>query len=682
MQRRRNEKPMRQRNKVLRVCAPVIMFAAMLTVAAVFSPPVLAQTTTTVADTIHAPDGGLPSGQIVISATSTFTAADGTVVFQGTVATVPVTNGAFSVALIPNAGSTPSGTSYNVLYKLSGVTYRNETWVVPSAAGPVKLADVRAATISGPSAVVAASQLPAVINASAIQDKGGQAFNAKAYGAMGDGTTDDTAAVQSAINNAIANGGVVYFPTGTYLIAGALTIPNDGGSPPNQKPLRLTGELMDVGSVGGGKTPANGAILNLTETSDAYAKIDTRGAGYLEIDHLTLEDTAGDSVPFVQSTNTIVHIHDNAFIGSKNTTACDQDAIVLGGSTSNTDGSGTAEFQGYGSIIRDNWFNHIRRAVFLAADANGVQVVDNTIWSESGSDLANGSAIYVDPNGAAGKTNTGNYIAGNLIELVGYDYGISLGTASANILSGNNMFDPGAQTVAGILLGANASTNFVICGFTGGKPCKSDLTSNGNNAALDSTGNAPSTMGATEFDFNKIVIKNPTASFANGPEMVDSTGNSLSWQINSGGTYPSGNLQLTPNGGSVEQLFTFYLQPSVDQFYYGETGKSTYLYSADKDIRFIANSSTGAVWLGNSSGQPTYFTNILMHVGAKAAFTGQIVQTPVAFASAPACNSGNEGSIQAITDSTVNTWGSTIAGSGTNHVLGYCDGTNWTVMAK
>jgi hypothetical protein len=48
----------------------------------------------------------------------------------------------------------------------------------------------------------------------------------------------------------------------------------------------------------------------------------------------------------------------------------------------------------------------------------------------------------------------------------------------------------------------------------------------------------------------------------------------------------------------------------------------------------------------------------------------------------PACTSQLEGSFAAITDSTVNTWGTTIAGGGSNHVFGYCDGTNWTVAAK
>lgn len=46
----------------------------------------------------------------------------------------------------------------------------------------------------------------------------GEVFNVRAYGATGDGTTDDRAAVQLAFDAAhAAGGGTVYFPAGTYL---------------------------------------------------------------------------------------------------------------------------------------------------------------------------------------------------------------------------------------------------------------------------------------------------------------------------------------------------------------------------------------------------------------------------------------------------------------------------------
>lgn len=50
-------------------------------------------------------------------------------------------------------------------------------------------------------------------------------FNVKAYGAVGDNSTDDTTAIQNALTAAnSAGGGVVYFPKATYKITTALTL--------------------------------------------------------------------------------------------------------------------------------------------------------------------------------------------------------------------------------------------------------------------------------------------------------------------------------------------------------------------------------------------------------------------------------------------------------------------------
>lgn len=53
--------------------------------------------------------------------------------------------------------------------------------------------------------------------------------------------------------------------------------------------------------------------------------------------------------------------------------------------------------------------------------------------------------------------------------------------------------------------------------------------------------------------------------------------------------------------------------------------------------------------------------------------------TPVTFATLTACSASNEGAQAAVKDSTVNTYGTTIVGGGTNHVHAYCNGTNWVV---
>ena len=56
-------------------------------------------------------------------------------------------------------------------------------------------------------------------------DKGGPFFNVKAYGATGNGTTDDTASIQRAVDAALsAGGGIVYLPAGRYLLKGTVAI--------------------------------------------------------------------------------------------------------------------------------------------------------------------------------------------------------------------------------------------------------------------------------------------------------------------------------------------------------------------------------------------------------------------------------------------------------------------------
>jgi hypothetical protein len=54
-------------------------------------------------------------------------------------------------------------------------------------------------------------------------------FNVKQYGAIGNGTADDTSAIQASINAAInAGGGIVFFPAGTYKVSSPLNLSSSG----------------------------------------------------------------------------------------------------------------------------------------------------------------------------------------------------------------------------------------------------------------------------------------------------------------------------------------------------------------------------------------------------------------------------------------------------------------------
>jgi len=110
-------------------------------------------------------------------------------------------------------------------------------------------------------------------------------FNVEDYGAVHNNSTDDTAAIQAAINAChAAGGGVVFFPIGIYAISGALQnnvgddlidynsqlyIPYLGTSTTTKIVIHLLGEIcpsfsQGVGISTTGKAPINGSILKST----------------------------------------------------------------------------------------------------------------------------------------------------------------------------------------------------------------------------------------------------------------------------------------------------------------------------------------------------------------------------------------------------------------------------------
>lgn len=113
----------------------------------------------------------------------------------------------------------------------------------------------------------------------------GKVYDVTDYGAVHNGSTDDTVAIQAAINAAVtAGGGVVYFPIGIYVIAGALQtniggvnyksqlyIPQVNYDSTTRCAIKLMGEVqpnflqsLGINSV---VTPTSGVILKSTLVS-------------------------------------------------------------------------------------------------------------------------------------------------------------------------------------------------------------------------------------------------------------------------------------------------------------------------------------------------------------------------------------------------------------------------------
>jgi len=411
-----------------------------------------------------------------------------------------------------------------------------------------------------------------------IQDKGGQNYDVKAYGAVGDGATDDTAAVQAAITAAdAANGGIIYFPSGTYLISSALSIPNDGRYTPfpRQKSFRFTGagSSSDFGNAVRG-----GATLDLRDTT-GVAKFDTRGNGYLEIDHLTIQDNGSDAVPFIQTTNTTLNIHDNYFYGTKSGTSADQDAIVLGGTSTTVDGGPNAPFQGYGTTIENNTFNQVRRGVYLRTYANGVVIKGNSWTGNSGSNLADGAALESD---GGGDLNHGNYIIGNTFEMNSYPYGIKMANSASNNIEGNGFYDPTATTLAYVRFESTASRNFVIEGTgTAGYTMLSDA--NGTNNRLTSL------SGQTNYLSQNLAIGTGTPT-----EMVTINGGAAASTLGlHGNVNTNANFYMTENGNTTGTLLQYDGNYNEFRLIAGTTLTSAY-------TRMVVARDTGNVGIGSS----------------------------------------------------------------------------------
>jgi hypothetical protein len=106
----------------------------------------VAPATTRVSDTVYRADGTPASGTVLISWPA-FTTSEAKPVAAGNKSVILAADGSLVVDLIPNAGATPAGTYYAVVFNLDDVV-RTEYWLV-GATSPTTIGAVRATPGSG-----------------------------------------------------------------------------------------------------------------------------------------------------------------------------------------------------------------------------------------------------------------------------------------------------------------------------------------------------------------------------------------------------------------------------------------------------------------------------------------------------------------------------------------------------
>lgn len=127
-----------------------------------------------------------------------------------------------------------------------------------------------------PTGGTASQQL--LLSSSLVSEWVTAAVNAQAYGATGNGTTDDTAAIQSAVK--AVSGGVIFLPPGTYKVTSTIEVPWNNilaGSG------RGTVVMFSTGSASGSGSGDAFQMLGIAKPSENYSTQEDQSGGFRDL---------------------------------------------------------------------------------------------------------------------------------------------------------------------------------------------------------------------------------------------------------------------------------------------------------------------------------------------------------------------------------------------------------------
>jgi hypothetical protein len=444
------------------------------------------------------------------------------------------------------------------------------------------------------------------------------AFDARDYGVTGNGTTDDTTAMQNAINAACNTGGfgsilnfgnqsnVVLKITSTLTVSKCAGMTIDGGQSQGQATTGAAGGANSGNTIIEWYGATGGTVLEINQTRDSVFRNFT------------------------------------VFTNATSYTAAGANTGIL------IDEIGTVT-----NITTNNHFENIQVYNGNAANSNfiGINICPTAPGNceEQNFDRLNIGCGFASP---VTSTNTGTgikYAGGQPF----YTYlhwstvvycSTGIDVEAANVLDLN-----------GGLMGNNYTDLYV----NGGRGVSYRHFRSENGTAQIVIGNASSSsahdLTIEENSFAALTASTTTISFP-----YTNTGGIIRLIKNDWDT--SSTVTAWGPTGSGAFVGTFHAEnnhyPSSTLCPVANLGSALRFELVHEDC----NSGTGVVAGGSSAGN-------------------SFQSMPEVFADLPACAAATEGAFAAISDSTTNSLGATITGSGTNHVLGYCNKTNWIVAA-
>lgn len=389
-----------------------------------------------------------------------------------------------------------------------------EIWTVDNVGGAATLAQLAA---SGGSALVGFIQAGTGAVTRTAQNKMREVVSVKDFGAVGDGVTNDAAAIQAALDYATTlTGCTVFMPAGTYLINSTLT---------------FSGHSTRLVGTGRGIIPGTYVIddggTQIDYTGVGYA-ISFNGKHYCEVADLTIRSTTGsggiycgDIAHFFQVNRVVIDGQNGAGVATGFASAGiaierSYYGTIQGCDIANCAGNGIYGFRECnGNYILMNSIRQCGTGIRITDDVSnseGTQIIGNEIES-----------ARTDPGSAYAISLLGSdsmMVIGNRIEWTanGHIYiSNNVGNAQFNQLIGNML----EGSAPGIILGDGTGSGQVVATYiSGGRAAgavtiNSDCTSTYFEAA---PGSYPGTL--TDNGFGSVINIDP----ANGRNYIKHSG--------------------------------------------------------------------------------------------------------------------------------------------------------------
>lgn len=353
---------------------------------------------------------------------------------------------------------------------------------------------------------------------------------ASPYNATNNCSVDAGPAINAAIAGAPSGSGVIFFPTGCYLISTQIVDTNAAawlsylgeGKVQLRASSSLSPSIIQLGndSIGIGYRKIEGLYFNCNNNSSADG-IDIDGLYNSEFDDVTISSCNGTHL---RTTGANINNYSNRFVGgsiyaagsygngvslgsSANSWSFYGTRIVgLGNSSGNANGVGI-DFEGYGGGLFGGEASGWTIGVWLQGTSNvGVQRGGQEI---SGSYITNNAtAIRAGNAGGVGQKAVGFTIAGNFINCnnLAYTTGISLDQASGFSVTSNQIRQCTTSSILGRADGTNvgADNGLVRSNVIDGGVAVSLLGSNNTVASSLSTVSANYTLNGADSWINVI----------------------------------------------------------------------------------------------------------------------------------------------------------------------------------